>query len=101
MKWFIIIGVAFVFIYFIIIKNGNHKFWKYVSKNPLEAYNFFLNNDCWFVIHPNEFKSKPKDGDWSGPFFVPIPGIGKLKIYGKEDELEKKQQEFIEMIENR
>ena len=100
MKWFIIIGIAIVFLYFM-IKKGNDKFWKYVNKNPMEAYDFFMKNDCWFVIHPNEFKSKPKDGDWSGPFFVPVPGIGRLKVYGKEDEFEKKQQEFIEMIENR
>lgn len=100
MKWFIIIGIVMVFLYFM-IKKGNGKFWKHVNKNPLEAYDFFINNDCWFVIHPNEFKSKPKNCDWSGPFFVLVPGIGRLKVYGKEDEFEMKQQEFIDMIENR
>jgi hypothetical protein len=100
MDWFIIIGIAIVLLYFM-MKKGNDKFWKYVNKNPLEAYYFFMNNECWFVIHPNEFKSRPKDGNWTGPFFVPIPGIGRLKVYGKEAEFKKKQQEFIEMIESR
>lgn len=98
MKWFIIIGIVIVVLYFI-FKSGNDKFWKTVNKYPLDAYEFFIKNDCWFVIHPNEFKSKPKDGDWTGPFFVPVPGIGRLKIYGKTNEYEKKQEEFIEMIE--
>lgn len=89
MKWIIIIGIAIVFLY-LLIQKGNVKFWKYINKNPLEAYDFFMNNDCWFVIYPNEFKSKPKDGDQSGPFFVPAPGIGRLKVYVKEDEFEKK-----------
>jgi hypothetical protein len=100
MKWLIIIGIASVFLYFI-LKKGNDKFWKYVNNNPFKAYEFFMNDDCWLVIHPNEYKSKPKDGGWSGPFFVPVPGIGRLKIYGKEGEFEKRQQEFIEMIESR
>ena len=100
MKWFIIVGIAIAFLYFV-KKKGNDKFWKYVKKNPIEAYDFFMNNDCWFVIHPNEFKSKPTEGNWSGPYLVLVPGIGRLKIYGKEEEFEKKQQEFIEMIENR
>ena len=98
MKWFIIIGIVIVVLYFI-FKSGNDKFWKTVNKYPLDAYEFFIKNDCWFVIHPNEFKSKPKDGDWTGAFFVPVPGIGILKIYGKTNEYKKKQEEFIEMIE--
>lgn len=94
MKWFLIIGITIIFLYFL-IKKGNNKFWKYVNKNPLEAYDFFRSNDCWFVIHPNELKSKPKDGDWSGPFFVPVPGIGTLKVYGYEDEFEKSNKNLL------
>jgi len=100
MKWIIIILFALTAIYFL-VKSGNNKFWQLVNKNQFAAYDFFINNDCWFVIHPGEKLEKPSNGNWSGPFFVPIPGIGRLKVYGKENEFEKKQQEFIEMIENR
>ena len=79
----------------------DYNYWKYVNKNPLDAYDFFMINDCWFVEHPNEFKSVPTNGDQCAPFFVPFPGIGRQKDYGKEDEFEKKQQEFIELIENK
>lgn len=98
--WIIIIPIVVVLIFFL-IKSGNDKFWKCVNKHPTEAYDFFTSNDCWFVIHPNESKTKPNKGNWSGPFFVPIPGIGRLKIYGKENEFEIKQQEFISEMENK
>ncbi len=94
MKWIIIVAVLFVVIYFIFAKKGNSKFWKCVQANPMDAYMFFTSNNCWFVIHPNERKSKPY-GDWTGPFFVQIPGVGTIKVYGKTGEFEKKQEEFI------
>ena len=99
MIWLTIIGLVIVIIYFL-INAGNDKFWKLVNKYPTEAYDFLISNDCLFVIHPNELKIKPKDGNWTGPYFVPVPKIGILKIYGKENEFEFKQQEFIKMIED-
>lgn len=98
MKWIIIILFALVAIYFL-VKSGNNKFWQLVNKNQLAAYDFFINNDCWFVIHPGEKLEKPSNGDWAGPFYIPIQGIGKLKIYGKKGEFERKQQEFIDNFE--
>lgn len=97
MKWIIIILISFVILYFL-VKNGNDKFWKLVSKRQFEAYDFFIKNDCWFVIHPGEKIEKPSDSNWIGPFFVIIVGIGRLKIYGKKGCYEKKQEEFIQNL---
>lgn len=44
MKWFIIIGIVIIFLYFL-IKKGNDKFWKYVNKNPLDAYDLFMKDN--------------------------------------------------------
>ncbi len=95
MKYVIIVLILIVLLY-IFANRGNNKFWQLVNKNQMIAYDFFVNNDCWFVIHPWENKEKPTDGEWVGPFYVPIIGIGKLKIYGKKGYFEKKQKEFCQ-----
>jgi len=86
-------------IYFI-MKSGNSRFWKLVRKYPLKAYKFFKENDCWYVIHPDENSNKPAEGNWTGPFFTNIPNIGRIKIYGKAGQFETKQEEFIKRFEN-
>ncbi len=96
MKWIFIVSCIIIFFYFL-TKRGNNKFWKLANRKPLQAYDFFINNDCWYVIHPNQNNSKPTSGDWSGPFFVIIPSVGKLRIYGKVGEFEIKQEEFIKL----
>lgn len=100
MKWLFVIAIIGFVVYFL-LKDGNRKFWKYVNRNKDEAYDFFIHNDCWYVIHPNEDKSKPNEGEWLGPFFVEINTIGRLKIFGKMEEIEKKQMEFIAMIDSK
>lgn len=97
MKWILII-ILLIVIFLIIIRRGNITFWKLVKKHPFQAYEFFINNDCWFVIYPNDLDIKPSDGEWTGPFFVIMPQIGRLKIYGKVGEFEKKQEEFVELF---
>lgn len=94
MKLIFIIIVAIIVVFYFLPKSGNNTFWKLVNKYPLQAYDFFINNDCWFVIHPWDNTTKPLTGNWTGPFFVVIQGIGKLKIYGKKGAFEQKQKEF-------
>lgn len=99
MKWILLTVIAIVIFFYFLTKSGNNKFWKLVNKYPTQAYDFFVNNDCWFIIHPGENKMKPSSEDWTGPFFIIVPGIGKLKIYGKFGEFEQKQEEFIKLFE--
>jgi hypothetical protein len=77
-----------------------NKFWQLARKNPLRAYEFFNSSDSWFIIHPNEKKNKPTKESWFGPFFMIIPGIGRIKIYGKSNEIELKQLEFVQNMNN-
>jgi hypothetical protein len=99
MNWLIVTLIVIGLIYYL-IKKGNNKFWKLVHKHPFEAYEYFMTNECWYVVHPNDFKNKPPQGNWSGPYIVQIPGIGRIKVYGKESEFEANQMEFIKRIEN-
>lgn len=99
MKWILIIVMAIAVVFYFLTKSGNHKFWKLVNKYPLQAYDFFINNDCWLVIHPGDNVSKPSTGDWTGPFFVVIQGIGRLKIYGRTGAFKQKQAEFEKQFE--
>ena len=99
-KWiFIALAVIILFIMYsrFLRKSGKIQFWNLVNKHPQQAYDFFINNDCWYVIYPNEHKPKPIVGEWIGPFFVEMPGIGRLKIYGKSGYCEIKQEEFMKL----
>ena len=101
MKWILFVLLMALPIIYFIIKSGNSKFWKLVRKYPHDAYEFFKNNDCWYVIHPNENNKKPTEGKWTGPFFIYIPNIGRLKIYGIKREYEELQKQFIKQFEDK
>ena len=98
MHWIFIIFITLGIIYYIFFTGGNDKFWHLVNKYPVQAYDFFINNDCWYVVHPGEHVDKPSNGNWAGPFFIYVPNIGKLKIYGRIGEFEQKQEEFKKQI---
>jgi hypothetical protein len=97
MNWILFIVIGIVAFILISRSMGNPTFWKLVNKNQIKAYDFFMSNDCWYVIHPNETKTKPTQGEWDGPFFVVIKGIGRIKIYGREG-YKQKQKEFTNLI---
>jgi hypothetical protein len=82
-------------------KGDGVRFWELVASHPAEAYEFFTKNACLLVVYPDEKKGKPKSGGWTGPYFFNMPDIGKLKIYGRAGEFEKKQEEFIERMKER
>lgn len=94
MTWIGITFIVIVGIYFL-LRSGNSKFWKIVNDHPIEAYYFFMNNDCWYVIHYGELDNKPQTEDWTGPFYVIIPTIGKIKVFGKTKCYEHEQNEFL------
>jgi hypothetical protein len=95
--WIIIVIISLVVLYTILHFLGKPNFWKLTRKYPDEAYNFFLENDCWFVVDGVNNSGPPKDkNNWIGPFSLFLPNINKLiKIYGKSAEYEKSEEEFI------
>ncbi len=47
--WVIILSI--IVLYSILHFFGKPNFWKLTRKDPFEAYNFFLENDCCFISH--------------------------------------------------
>ena len=99
MTWIVIALISILAIY-LLQKLGNDKFWKTVNKHPVEAYNLFMSSDCWIVVHEGESISQLKSDEWTGPFFVNIPSIGKIKVYGRISCIEFEQNEFLRQVGN-
>jgi hypothetical protein len=97
MEWIlIIVGIIFLIaVYYIKLqKSGNLSFWTIANKHSLWAYDYFMeHSDGWYIICPGEAKGKPA-GDWTGPFFLSVPEIGMITIYGKVGIFEAQQEEF-------
>ncbi|MDR2026814.1 MAG: hypothetical protein LBQ01_04545 [Prevotellaceae bacterium] len=99
MEWILIIGIVLISIYCYIKKTGNLSFWNIANKHPSWAHDYFIEHpDGWYVIYPGENKGKPA-GDWRGPFFITVPEIGRIKVYGKTGVYELQQKEFKGQIE--
>jgi hypothetical protein len=99
--WIIILIIAIVSLIACFIKvqkNGNLSFWKLANKHSEWAHDYFMEHpDGWYVIYPVENKNKPT-GDWKGPFFLIVPGIGKITIYGKSGIFESQQKHFERLV---
>lgn len=89
----IFLGV-FIILYFL-MKSGNLDFWKVANQNANQAYDLFINDDCWVVIHPNE--TKPDLKGYTGPFKFVVPKLGNntITVYGKSDCFEESQKAFL------
>lgn len=89
----IFIGVA-ILLYFL-MRSGNLDFWKVANQNANQAYDLFINDDCWVVIHPNE--TKPDLKGYTGPFKFVVPKLGNttITVYGKSDCFEESQKAFL------
>lgn len=88
---FLAIGIGLYFL----MKSGNLDFWKVAKQNPNEAYDMFVKDDCWIVVHPNE--KKPNLKGYTGPFKFVVPKLGNISItvYGKSDCFEHSQKRFM------
>ena len=64
-------------IYYVFINEyGNLDFWKIVAKFPNEAWDFFSQNEDWFVGSP------PNTKGYQGPFMLENPSEQKwVKVY--------------------
>lgn len=91
--------IAIVLLYIVLHFSGMPTFWKLTRKHPVEAYDFFLSNDCWFVVDGVNNTEPPKDRkNWDGPFTLFLPNIkNRIKVYGKSPYYEKSQEEFVRL----
>lgn len=98
MSTWIIIGLIILAIILLmrrIMGNGNVSFWKVASQNPDAAFDWFMREDCWIVVSPDESDPGP---DYTGPFRLAVPKLGGkvIKVYGREGRINDSQQRFIE-----
>lgn len=95
--WIIVVIISLVILYTILHFLGKPSFWKLTRKYPIEAYNFFLENDCWFVVDGINNSEPPKDKhNWDGPFSLFLPNDNKrIKVYGKSPEYEESENVFL------
>lgn len=95
----VLIAIAVLFLFFFISYNsGNPQFWKAATSNPDLAYDWFLKEDCWVVVHPGE--NKNLSNEFTGPFRLSVPKLKNktVKIYGKNDCLETSQYKFLKQF---
>jgi len=80
----IIILIVAYFLFFRNQKSGL-KFWKKAQNNPEQAYKLLLESEFWHVDDGINNDSQPEinNKDWDGPFYLRVPHIGMIKIYGK------------------
>lgn len=100
-----VVGLILFLYWFFILKKGNLGFWKLANKHPDEAYDFFKKNaPVWLVDDEDkdyiEIVKKDKE-NWSGPFRLYVPRIGKyVKIYGRVGKFEEEQKKFEKQIKS-
>ena len=88
------------FLYWKLLKAGGFDFWKVAGKHPDEAYDWFMADDAWRVVDPEDTMSLPPEPktDWDGPNWLYVPKLGgrRVTIYGKAGRAKASQRRFIE-----
>jgi hypothetical protein len=72
---------------------GKFSFWKLAAQLPEQALEWFRNDPTWVVLSGDQ--SAPGEG-FTGPFFVAVPSVGRIKVYARDDGIEQSQQRFVE-----
>ncbi len=88
--------------WYALYRAGNPAFWRLVARYPNDAYEWFMAEDCWVVVDPQDPSSRepaPRS-DFDGPFLLWVPKLGgkKLRIYGQHAMIEESERQFIERI---
>jgi hypothetical protein len=99
MKWIVIIVVAgFLYYYFVLVKHGKLKFWKFAKNHPEDAYSFFIRDDSFVVFDskpPGGYRANLPSGEWDGPFRLHVPSKNRIIIiFGRVPEYLSAQEKF-------
>jgi hypothetical protein len=71
------------------------RFWRVVVTYPEAAYQWFTIEDSWHVVS-DASQGSPPSGDWTGPFRLYVPSLGRwIRIYGRHPDLEQSQERFL------
>lgn len=79
-------------------RSGNPAFWHTVSRYPDQAYDWFLGEPCWLVLH--SWDRQPDTHGLAGPFLLAIPKLGgqTVRVYGRLPEIEDSEERFLLQI---
>ncbi len=94
--------MAALVLWYALYRIGRPRFWRVASKHPDEAYDWFVREQCWIVVDPDDAdpdKPEPRS-DYSGPFMLWVPKLGwkRVIIYGKHDEIEDSERRFLDQL---
>lgn len=92
MEWIVTAIAVAILLWWFYERQGKLSFWKLAARYPEEAYQFFMQEDCWFVDDVPEGVSKD---DVMGPFKLMVPSLGRLiAVYALADRIEESQERF-------
>ncbi len=103
MLWWILGGmVLLLLVGYALYRAGNPSFWRTASRHPDEAYDWFMKERCWLVVHPDDPASNGPEpmSDCLGPFTLWVPKLGwkRVTIYRKQDKIEDSERRFLEHL---
>jgi len=103
MEWIVALFIAAALYWNYFLRPSSLDFWKLAGKNPNVAYDFFISQDCWKVFEnalPHNYKDLVPSNEWTGPFRLWVPKIGNrmIIVFGKRNNIEYSQKEFISKI---
>lgn len=76
MSLLLLIAILGGIYYLSILKHGKLDFWKLAAKHPQEAWDFFSNNESWYIGSP------PKTSGYIGPYMIENPYTHEwVKVY--------------------
>ena len=82
--------------YFVVVRNGNLKFWKIISKNPDLFFSLIESDPAWFIDNGDSVRNISLN-DYDGPYFLFIPSLQKtIKFYGKIGSYETSQKNILD-----
>jgi hypothetical protein len=73
-------------------------FWRFVTRYPDKAYDWFVGHDEWIVIDSDAARGpKPDEREFEGPYLMWVPKLGgrRVAIYGRRAAMRESQQAFL------
>jgi hypothetical protein len=95
LEWIILVLGVVIYLY-IRSRRPSARFWRTAAKYPEAAYQWFSIEDCWHVVSEAGTGSDRPSADWTGPFRLYVPSLGRtIRVYGRYPDFEQSQTRFL------
>ena len=96
MEWIGAVVVVIAAYWWFILRQGNLSFWKVAAKHPDQAYQFFKDEECWFI---DDVPADIESSQITGPFKLFVPSIDSfVAVYALADEIERSEEKFLQQV---